>query len=433
MFKTLKSGTLTLVALLTLLAVLAPVGAQAEIIRDTTARVEDGFLVFESDDGAFKWWWDARIYLDVAGYIEDDDYIEGSDEPKTKLSNGFIVRRARWAMKTVIREHWYAEVDFDFAEEKTELKDAYMSYRGLFGGTGHIRVGNFRQPFGLEENITSRNLMFLERSQGTDPFAVGRRMGLEFAKWSHNYRVAASVYGADVEDFDKPDDETFSFAARLNYTPINRDKHILLLGASGTLRQTDFNNHLARFKTKPETNVADVRFIDTGNIKNVDQYHLFGGEAGYVNKRFYAQAEYMMTNVARKDLSDNPVDMEDLNFSGGYAYAAFFLTNDTHPFDFYAMEPGRVTPSSENGAWELTARYSTVDMDDSSLNLDGTDNLWGASTSLTFGVKYYANSNINIYLNYGMVDNNENATGKDGSLESDYDFQYVQMRFLAYF
>ncbi len=81
----------------------------------------------------------------------------------------------------------------------------------------------------------------------------------------------------------------------------------------------------------------------------------------------------------------------------------------------------------------MTARYSTVDMDDSSLNLDGTDNLWGASTSLTFGVKYYANSNINIYLNYGMVDNNENATGKDGSLESDYDFQYVQMRFLAYF
>jgi len=431
MFKTLKSGLLAFVALLTLLAVLAPVGAQAEIIRDVTTRVEDGFLVFESDDGAFKWWWDARIYLDVAGYMED----------KNALSNGFMVRRARWAMKTMIREHWYAEVDFDFAEEATELKDAYLSYRGLFGGTGHLRVGNFRQPFGLEENITSRNLMFLERSQGTDAFAVGRRMGLEFAKWSHNYRVAASVFGADVEDFEKPDDETFSFAARLNYTPINRDKHILLLGASGSMRQTDFNTHKVRFKTKPETNVADVKYVDTGNIGNVDTYNLVALEAAYVNHRFLAMSEYMSTNVIRKDFSVNQ-DWDyvgDLSFGGGYVFAAFFLTDDTHPFDFFTMEPGRVNPSSENGAWELMARYSTVDMDDDTVDksnkagIEDQVHLYGASTSMTVGVKYYANSNVNIYLNYGMVDNNENATGKDGSLVGDDDFQYVQMRFLAYF
>jgi len=429
MFNSLKSGLLAFVVLLTIVSILAPVSVQAERIREVTTRVEDGFLVFESDDGAFKWWWDARIYLDVAGYMEDEDH------PDTKLSNGFMVRRARWAMKTMIREHWYAEVDFDFAEEATELKDAYISYRGLFGGTGHLRVGNFRQPFGLEENITSRNLMFLERSQGTDAFAVGRRMGLEFAKWSHNYRVAASVFGADVEDFDKPDDETFSVAARLNFTPIHKDKHILLLGASGTMRQTDFNTHKVRFKTKPETNVADVKFVDTGNIGNVDYYSLFAGEIAYVNHRFLAMSEYMGTTVTRKDfLNDlDPMDLGDLSFGGGYVYAAFFLTDDTHPFDFYAMEPGRVDPSSENGAWELMARYSTVDMDDDTVDEDLTEHLYGASTSLTFGVKYYANSNINIYLNYGMVDNNENATAKDGSLDGDYDFQYVQMRFLAYF
>ncbi len=415
MLKTFKCGLLAFVALLTFLTLLAPAGAQATI-RDTTAKVQDGFLVFESDDGDYLWYWDARVYLDVAGYIED----------KNKLSNGFYVRRARWAMKTVMRKYWYAEVDFDFAEEHVELKDAYMSYRGLFGGTGSIRVGNFRQPFGLEENITSRNLVFLERSQGTDPFAVGRRMGLEFAKWSHNYRVAASVYGADVEDFDKPDDETFSVAARVNFTPINRDRHILLLGASGTLRQTDFNTHKVRFKTKPETNVADIRFVDTGNIGDVDKFNVFGGEVGYVNKRFYAQAEYMTTNVTRKDFSDNPVAIPDLSFGGGYVYAAFFLTDDSHPFDFLSMEPGRINPTSKNGAWELMARYSTVDMDDQEI-------LAGGSNSMTFGVKYYPNSNINLYLNYGMVDNNENATGKDGNLIGNDDFSYVQMRFLAYF
>ncbi len=409
MFKFLKSGMLASVAVLTLLAVLAPVAAHAgdEVMN---AVAEDGILVFQTDDGQFKWWWDARIYLDAAGYMED----------KNSLSNGFMVRRARWAMKTQIWDHWYAEVDFDFAEESTELKDAYISRRGLFGGNGHVRIGNFRQPFGLEENFTSRNLVFMERSLGTDAFAVGRRMGLEVAKWGKQYRVAASVFGADVEDFEKPEDETFNFAARLNYTPIQNEDSVLLLGASGTLRQTDFGSNQVRFKTKFESNVADVKYTDTGNINDVDKYNVFGGELAYANKRFYAQAEYMNTNLTRLD------DLEDLSFGGGYMYATFFLTDDRHPYDSSSAEFGRVVPSSKSGAWEVAARFSTVDMDDQ-------DIMAGSSDAISLGLNYYANANIRIYLNYGMVDNNENATGRDGSLEGDDDFSYVQMRFLAAF
>ncbi len=409
MFKVLKSAMLATVALLTFLAILAPGNAQAgnEALK---AISEDGVLVFQSPDGEFKWWWDARIYLDAAGYIED----------KEALSNGFMVRRARWAMKTQIWTHWYAEVDFDFAEEQTELKDAYISYRGLFGGKGYTRIGNFRQPFGLEENFTSRNLVFLERSQGTDAFAVGRRMGIEVAKWDRDYRVAASVFGADVSDFSKPDDETFNFAARVNYTPLHTDDSVLLLGASGAFRQTDFNNGKVRFKTKPETAVADVKYVDTGNITDVDKYQVYGGELAYANKRFYAQAEYMTTNLTRLE------NLEDLSFGGGYVYATYFLTDDAHPYDSNTAEFGRIKPSAKSGAWELTARYSTVDMDDK-------DILAGGSDSMTFGINYYANANVRLYLNYGMVNNNENATAKDGSLAGDDDFSYVQMRFLAAF
>ncbi len=429
MFEKTKQGSLAFVALLTFLALMVPAGVQAE---DTPMKAvaEDGILVFQTDDGQFKWWWDARVYLDAAGYIEDEP--EDENDRTESLSNGFMVRRARFAIKTQLWHDWYAEVDMDFAEESTELKDAYISYRGLFGGSGHVRIGNFRQPFGLEENFTSRNLLFLERSQGTDAFVVGRRMGLEFAKWEQNYRVAASVYGADVEDFEKPDDETFSFAARLNYAPIHTEESVMMLGASGTLRQTDFNTHKVRFKTKPETNVADIKYVDTGNILNVDTYNIFGGELAYKNKRFYAQSEYMMTNLSRKDFTENPAkpvaaeNLTDLSFGGGYVYASYFLTEDTHPYDYASAEFGRVRPSSKNGAWELTARFSSVDMDDS-------DILAGASTSMTFGVNYYANANIRMYLNYGMVDNNENATGKDGTLAPNDDFSYVQMRFLAAF
>ncbi len=260
----------------------------------------------------------------------------------------------------------------------------------------------------------------MERSQGTDGFAVGRRMGLEVAKWDDNYRVAASVFGNDVDEFQKDtEDETFNYSARVNYTPIHTDDSVLLLGTSAALRNTLWGFGDVRFKTKFESNVADIKFVDTGVISNVDNYKLFGGEMAYVNKRFYAQTEYTATSLNRLN------DLEDLSFSGGYIYGAFFLTDDTHPYDSNSAEFGKVRPSSKSGAWEVAARFSTVDMDDG-------DVTGGSSDSITLGVNYYANANIRIYLNYGMVDNNETADSK-GSLVGDDDFSYVQMRFLAAF
>jgi len=118
----------------------------------------DGILVFESKDGAFKWWVDSRIYLDTAFYMDDE-------ADSVHMGNGMQVRRARMAWKAILWSDWYAEVDVDFAEEATALKDAYVRYDNLFDRQGYVRVGNFRTPFGLEENTSSRYLLFMERSR----------------------------------------------------------------------------------------------------------------------------------------------------------------------------------------------------------------------------------------------------------------------------
>jgi len=134
------------------------------------ATSEDGILVFASDDGQFKWWIDTRIYLDTAFYMDDDAefYMEIDDEDvAVHMASGMQVRRARMAWKAILWSDWYAEVDVDFAEEATELKDAYVRYDNLFDRQGYVRVGNFRTPFGLEENTSSRYLLFMERSWPT--------------------------------------------------------------------------------------------------------------------------------------------------------------------------------------------------------------------------------------------------------------------------
>jgi phosphate-selective porin OprO/OprP len=436
---------------LVMLAVTAFASVATAESAKLNATAEDGILVFESDDSAFKWWVDARVYLDVATYFDDGPLYnvdgpnyedEGYDElaeMQNTLPGGAILRRARFALKSQLWNDWYGEIDLDFAEEAAAVKDAYISYRGLFGGNGRVRVGNFRQPFGLEEVTTSRNLMFMERSQGTEPFVVGRRMGVEVTRWYPKFRWSASMFGADVEDYFKEANEQINFAARLNWTPIQTDESTLLIGGSGTLQKPTFIGEFegekdpssVKLNSRPESNVSDTKFV-YARVRDVESYSVFGGELAYVNKRFMAQAEYMGTSFSRFG------ELQSLSHSGGYIFASFFLTEDMHHYDHKDAEFARVVPTSQKGAWEVAARFSTVDMNDDTLD-DPTDdpmeknNRGGGSTSITLGVNYYPNPNVKLMLNYGIVDNDEYATGDDEEFTKDYDFSYLSMRFQTAF
>jgi phosphate-selective porin OprO/OprP len=142
-----------------------------------------------------------------------------------------------------------------------------------------------------------------------------------------------------------------------------------------------------------------------------------------------AQAEYIGTSVSRLESAPS------LSYSGGYIFASYFLTNDTRKYDHKDAEFGRVVPSSTSGAWEVAARFSTVDMNDDTIDEGGEagDNSYGGSKSFTFGVNYYPNPNVKLMLNYGIVDNDEFATGDDNEFTADYDFSYLQMRFQTAF
>ncbi len=400
------------------------------------ATSEDGVLVFESQDSQFKWWLDARAYIDMAMYFDDgplyyDDegsFAEDRAELQNSLAGGILIRRARLAIKSQLWGDWYGEVDMDFAEEATALKDAYISYKGLFDGKGHFRVGNFRQPFGLEEVTTSRNLTFMERSQGTEPFVVGRRLGAEVSGFGEQYRWAVSAFGGDVEDFYKESNENVNFAARVNYTPINTDDSVLMIGAAGTMQKPTFIDFDIKVNTRPETNVSDTKFV-YAKYKDVDKYNVLGAELAYVNKRLRVQGEYMSAKY--KFLEDSDMS-DDVSNSGGYLFASYFLTDDGYKYDARDAEFGRLVPNSKSGAWEVAARYSFVDLNDEDVTDDGDPVMYGKSTSMTLGVNYYPNANVKLMLNYGMVDNDEYATGR-GDFNGDYDFEYLSMRFQTAF
>jgi phosphate-selective porin OprO/OprP len=370
----------------------------------------DGVLLFASDDGRFKWSLDGRVNLDGLFFVED----------KNPLGDGVQLRRARLALKTVLWGDWYAEMDVDFVEEATAMKDVYLRYDNLFNRQGYVRVGNFREPFGLEENTSSRNIQFQERSQATDGFVPGRKMGLEVARFAPRWRAAAGVFGPDITEFEtENDDMSWNVTGRVTANFLRDRGQVLHLGVAGSHRQPQFQSGNLRLRTRNEYHVNNYKYVDTDNISNVDTYDLFDAEFAYVNRRLRVQAEYIDVNVKRSGALD------ELDFGGAYVSASCFLTDDTHPYVWQDGEFGRLVPRAASGAWEVLARYSTVDMTD--LDVRG-----GESTALTLGLNWHANANVRVYNSFVLIDNDEDASAR-GSVVGNDDFQYYQVRVLLMF
>jgi phosphate-selective porin OprO and OprP len=392
------------------LAGLLPLAATPAAAGTTplNAVSKDGVLVFASDDGQFKWWLDARVNLDGAFFVED----------KNPLGDGVQLRRARLAIKTVLWGDWYAETDVDFSSEATAMKDAFVRYDNLLHRTGYVRAGNFKEPFGLEELTSSRNLLFVERSQGLDAFMPGRKMGFEFAHFAPSYRVAAGVFGPDMTVFEtEARDMTWNFTGRATWNGFRTDRSVLHVGGAGSWRQPQFAADNIRFRTRNEYHVNNYKYVDTDNIYGVERYGLMNGEIAYVNRRLRLQGECIGVRVLR--LAPAP----DLDFGGGYVCASYFLTRDSHAYDWEDAEFGKVVPRGKLGAWEVTSRFSRTDM--TSHDIHG-----GMSNAFTFGLNWYANANVRFLTGFTFVDNDKDATAR-GALVGNDDFKVFQFRILA--
>jgi phosphate-selective porin OprO and OprP len=378
-------------------------------------RVANGILMLETDDGRFKWWFDGRVYLDAAFYSED----------KTDKSNGTELRRGRFAMKTILWSDWYAEIDVDFASDtetdvsSPQVKDAYISWRGFMDGNGHIRVGNFKAPFSMEEVTTSRYLTFMERGL-PNAFPAGRKIGFEAAVWSPHYRIAAGLFGEDVDTNPKArngEDEGFGLATRITAAPVNEEARLFHVGLGWMHRTTDADSKMkTKFRTRPETHVDRTRTLDTGTLSGVKYWNVIGTEIAGIYGPFSFQSEFMGVDVFRQN------DMADLKFGGYYATIAWFLTKGDHRvYNWQEAEFTSIKPVNETyGAIELALRVSTLDLSD--------ENVWGGNaTAYTLGTIWYFNQNLRMLLNVMKLDHDDAPIAKDD------DFSVVQLRFLAAF
>ncbi len=320
-----------------------------------------------------------RVLLDFS----DIDY----DLAGLKTSNSDTeFRTARLGIfgKMGSRIKYVAEFDFvnggDIAFHDPKAKDVKLSFK--VNSNTSLTIGNQKTPNSLEEQTSGRFTTFLERGSVTDAFRLSRRFGAVLSTHGDRYSLSAGVFGNDLNavlySHEGLLSNEHSYAARGTFTPINDDNHTVHLG--GSIRRFTGNaGDQIRVRARPRIHLSQ-RLVDANNQgKNSTVYGL---EAAYVSGPFHVEGEWM-----REDA---------LNASDGFfVQAGWFLTGEKRTYSvkkgaFGRIKPTRAVGEGGAGAFEIAARFDTLDL--TSANA-GKMNTWAA------GLNWYPQSHVRVMLN----------------------------------
>lgn len=383
---------------------------------------DKGKLAWTSADGAYSFRLVGRVQFDGAFFSGDDN----------RNGNALGIRRGRLGYKAVLAKDWISELSVDFADNAVDIKDAYIGYVGIKNST--ILAGQFKTPFGNEQLTSSKDIWFVERAY-IDSLAPGRRLGFGYTYGADNFSAAAALFTQEIAPDTTGLDQGWGWAARGTFAPVMKSEtRAIHLGAAAIGWQPNVGvgagsilpppTYIMEFSARPEVSkIAKAKYLNTGDLANVDNVQEFGFELAAVWDSFAFQSEYITANVSRRSGS---VGLSDHDFDGWYAQASYVINGKRK----YAADEGLVDKVSlgkgKGGAWEFALRYSTMDLND----LTPVDPIKGGSAkNFTVGLSYYPNNNIRLMANWTAVDNDEYAKPKKlyGAIPGD-DFNVLQFR-----
>ncbi|VAX42396.1 Phosphate/pyrophosphate-specific outer membrane porin OprP/OprO [hydrothermal vent metagenome] len=322
------------------------------------------------------------------------------------IQNGADFRRARLAATGDVWSNvgYMLEMDFAFPG-RPSFMDVWLEVRDIAGG--NIRIGQYRNPFGMDGLTSVKEITFLERGL---PFAFlpFRQIGImyyghsedETKTWAFSgFRYPTNTFGGNIGD-----SGGFGLATRLTTLLIdNGEEGVLHLG--GGYSFADPANNLTRYRNQPEFFVSETGgaafvptgvpsavppFVDTGAIAT-NNFNHFNLELATSTGSFHAQSEFFYATT-------NQIGNSRIHFSGAYAQAGYLLTGESRPYNRKSGLLGRVKPlepfgNGGIGAWEIAGRWSYIDLNNK--NIQG-----GRLTDLTFGLNWYLNNHTKFQFNY---------------------------------
>lgn len=393
-----------------------------------TTVIANGRPTTASGDGQQKFAVRGLVQFDAAHYNE-----RGNPAVVNDLSSGTNFRRARLGVEGTFAKDWNYALTGEFGGsggEAAQLNQGYIEYAGFkpFGLVNplRLRIGAWATATGLEDGINNADSLFLERPAVAELVrniagGDGRTGAGVIAYGDHWYADAvytgAIVNGANTTALGTPEfDEQTGAIARIAFNPIYSPDYNFHIGASfqTVLDSADTaagvtTTKALRLRERPELRVDGTRLVDTGNIP-AESLTAYGAELGAQWKNLLLYGEYFKIDVDR-----STVGLFDPSFSGWYVAGSWAITGENHPWvpasgGFRGIRPTKVFDPSKGqwGAWELAARYSTLDLNDHE-GVDGlavpTGGIRGGEQNITTaGLNWYPNNVVRFLLDYQWID-----------------------------
>lgn len=299
------------------------------------------------------------------------------DEDQRSIPDERDWRRARVGLNLRHGERWLLRGEDDLADRTAPE----LSLQVFLGGGRHLRFGQFKHPFLLDDVINERQTPLMEQSLAT-AYAISRRLGVAYGQANEHHSF-------DVSLFDKRLDGRFDgtgMAARYSRVVQRSGEGLLHLGGSFAVDEP--RTETARFSTRPESGIASVSLVDTGTFTNVRQNQRAAAELLWLQGPWSVQAEHAIGRSQRSGLAD---------FDSDASYALVSFSPTGHARGYRNGVVGAPRFGDGERPVELFLRYSRIHLDDAPV-------LGGRQQDWTAGVTWYLHPNVRVLGNYTVAD-----------------------------
>tara|TARA_R110001606_G_scaffold346892_5_gene496049 strand:- start:8589 stop:9935 length:1347 start_codon:yes stop_codon:yes gene_type:complete len=360
------------------------VKVDVENVTKTMPKITtEGKIKIESADGNWSFQPIGRVMWDAVS--ADADTGNSADDV-----NGTELRRARLGFEGSIYD-WGYKFEADFAGGDASVKDAYISYGNKINDMKYgVKLGQSHIPFGLNTKISSKYMTFMDRPMFADSsISPARASGVvgSLAAKDYSWSLAAGVQNGGLSGGETYGNNGSTFAVRGSFLPFMQDKNHLVQVGAAFLTQGGGDS----FKFQPDlvSHEDSYKPLSTGTIAtgDFDGADAFTVDALAVYGSFHAMAEYL-------DHTINQETAGDIDTTAFAVEAGYFLTGES--LKWKNGYTSGITPKSAAGAWQVAARFETLEIDPGSASESEYD-------KFTIGVNYYPTSNTRLMLNYDQI------------------------------
>jgi phosphate-selective porin OprO/OprP len=273
-------------------------------------------------------------------------------------------------------------------------------------------IGKQKEPISMEWLMALGHGPLGERAAVSDALLPSRNVGVVMASTLFNDRMTMAG-GAFNNWLDKDQPNSFSdnatqYVGRATWIPALSGNESTLLHLGVGLRYSDSEEGFGA-QAGPEVNKAP-NYVET-DFFFPENSMTYQAEASLRTGPFWLHSEYVRTDLDAPTFTDPTIE-------GYHITASWILTGEIRPYNkrvgiFKPIAVARTVEQNGWGAWEVSTRFSTLDMSEAP-GLDGGDA--GEMDIWSLGLNWWLNPYMNVNVNYRYAD--LDRFGVEGSSQS---------------